>query len=316
MRSSDPTSPQNELQNELNKAQSFLNKAIPATVSSHHFEPSTSLHTNAKRKQSDEYFQAETEFEPFVGGRLQLPPRQQDYYDDDFGGKKSSRACKGKRYKEFMQTGKINACVRKQKSMTNGGFYKSEQLSPNKTEFESLDHMYASPAKLARYDDVAKMMNGISPADAANLKRFDASDFDLEEKIRALPALSMDKYLSRKRDTKKKKKINVKRPLTAASGNHQAMTAATAVRPPQTIQEAKDRLKNAMVGSQKRKARKESITRRDIQQDSGVLAVVGNGDVMAMVADDAIVNNGVADGTSDLLFLATLAAATLGNIEN
>lgn len=198
--------------------------------------------------------------------------------------------------------------------MTNGGLYKSEPLSPNKTEFESLDHMYASPAKRARYDDVAKMMN--DTADAANLKRFDASDFDLEDKIRALPALSMDKYLSRKRDTKKKKKINVKRPLTAGSGNHPAMTAATAVRAPQTIQEAKDRITNAMVGSQKRKARKESITRRDIQQDSNVLAVVDNGDVMAMVADDPIVNNGVADGTSDLLFLATLAAATLGIIEN
>lgn len=307
------------LQNELNETQSFLNKAIPATVSSHYFEPSASLPTNAKRKQSDDYYQTDaprTEFEPFVGGRLQLPPRQQDYYDDDVGGKKSARACKGKRYKEFMQTGKITTCVRKQKTMTNGGFYKSEQLSPNKAEFESLDHMYASPAKLARYDDDAKMMNGISSADAANLKRFDASDFDLEEKIRALPALSMEKYLSRKRDTKKKKKITVKRPLMAASGNHQPMTAATAVRPPQTIQEAKDRMKYGMVGSQKRKARKESITRRDIQQDSGVLAVVDNGDVMAIVAEEPIVNNGVADGASDLLFLATLAAATLGNIEN
>lgn len=288
------------------------------TVSPHHFGTADPLPTNVKQKSNDDYYHTEAprttwaEFEPFVDGRLQLPQRQPDYCDDDVGGKKSSRACKGKRYQEFMQTGKINACVRKQKSMTNGGFSKLEQLSPNKTEFDSFDHMYASSAKLARYDDVDKMMNGISCADAANLKRFDASDFDLEDKIRALPALSMDKYLSRKRDTKKKKKINVKRPLSGSSGNHQAMTAATAVRPPQTIQEAKDRINNGMVGSQKRKARKESITRRDIQQDSGVLAVVDNGDVMAMVVDDPTIN----DGTSDLLFLATLAAATLGNIEN
>lgn len=40
-----------------------------------------------------------------------------------------------------------------------------------------------------------------------NGKLFDASDFELDSKITALPALSLDMYLTRKRETKKKKKI-------------------------------------------------------------------------------------------------------------
>lgn len=40
-----------------------------------------------------------------------------------------------------------------------------------------------------------------------NGKLFDASDFELDSKIGALPALSLDMYLTRKRETKKKKKI-------------------------------------------------------------------------------------------------------------
>lgn len=47
----------------------------------------------------------------------------------------------------------------------------------------------------------------VEKLDQNNGKLFDASDFELDSKIGALPALNLDMYLTRKRETKKKKKI-------------------------------------------------------------------------------------------------------------
>lgn len=67
-----------------------------------------------------------------------------------------------------------------------------------------------------------------------------------------------------------------------------------------TIHEVKEALQK--VGSQKRKARKESITRRDVNTVAEeVLAQQGGG------GDDETAGN-----TSDLLILATLAAGEIG----
>lgn len=231
----------------------------------------------------------------------------------------TSRSCKGKRYLEFMNTGKIIPTTKKPKhcstgAYNNNGYFKSD-TSPT-------DHMYASqarPTTLMKDEDnaAAKAMLDLADAAAAeaNMKLFDASDFDLEEKIKALPALSLDKYLLRKRDTKKKKKINSKRFVVTKS--------------PQTILEAKELKQNSMVGSQKRKARKESITRRDIVSINqhlnelnnvqsaacGVLIVNGN-DSSHMPIVDSLKMEQSDTTTSDLLILATIAEEARTNTEN
>lgn len=117
-------------------------------------------------------------------------------------------------------------------------------------------------------------------------KLFDASDFELDSKIIALPALSLDTYLMRKRETKKKKKIG--------KGKSHARKQAS-VGP--TILQVKEAMKS--VGSQKRKARKESITRRDVNSVTGAASLPINED------------GDVTGNTSDLLILATLAAGEI-----
>lgn len=58
--------------------------------------------------------------------------------------------------------------------------------------------------------EVGPMIVDVGKLDPNNGKLFDASDFELDSKIGALPALNLDMYLTRKRETKKKKKIGGK----------------------------------------------------------------------------------------------------------
>lgn len=116
-------------------------------------------------------------------------------FDDEY--KKSSRTCKGKRYQEIM------------KSISKNG-------SPNKrlkTKHNAATSGASGMENGFRHFDVGAVgmevdVKDVSLEDQKDIdkKMFDASDFDLEEKIRALPALSLDEYLARKRETKKTKK--------------------------------------------------------------------------------------------------------------
>lgn len=244
------------------------------------------------------------DFEEFVNGKLSTP--EKNIFFEDLDLKKSARACKGKRYLEFMNSGKISPSAKKLKvhhphsPTTPKAVYDSE-YRPSQYN-NTIDHMYASHDESAVKTKLNGMESTSSAYDPVDSKLFDASDFDLEEKIRALPALSLDKYLSRKRETKKKKKINSKRPVHTKS--------------PQTITEAKEHIRMSMVGSQKRKARKESITRRDINHDH--MESVGMYDLVeSPMIEDKIVPSLVADNaSSDLFILATIAevAAVNGKI--
>lgn len=243
------------------------------------------------------------DFEEFVNGKLTTP--EKNIFLEDENLKKSARACKGKRYLEFMNTGKISPSSKKVKlnhpnSPTSKAGYDRDFM-----EYRSqYDHMYASHEDSVKGDNNRKMngteSSGGIAVDPGDSKLFDASDFDLEEKIRALPALSLDKYLSRKRETKKKKKINAKRLIHTKS--------------PQTIGEAKERIRISMVGSQKRKARKESITRRDITHDN-VETTVGLFDLVeSPMMDDKITPPLTTDNASDLFILATIAEVAAGAV--
>lgn len=246
------------------------------------------------------------DFEDFVNGKLTTPEKNIFYEDENL--KKSARACKGKRYLEFMNSGKISPSAKKLKvhhpnSPTLKAAY-DRDFTDYRPQYSTADHMYASPDESAKSDNRKTDGSEIGACDTGDSKLFDASDFDLEEKIRALPSLSLDKYLSRKRETKKKKKINSKRLINTKS--------------PQTIGEAKERIRMAMVGSQKRKARKESITRRDINQENMETATtVGLYDLVeSPMIDEKIAAAAplTTDNASDLFFLATVAEVAAGAV--
>lgn len=308
-----------------------------------------------------------------------------DSYEDEGSGegennniasntvKKTSRACKGKRYMEFMNARKYNPVAKKSKPRSTST--SSASLSPTephprngkllsnattisnsnasrKMDYESFDHLYANHTtsiSIPMASVKSEVTNGIKHEELATTKFFDANDFDLEEKIKALPGRSLDKYLSRKRDTKKKKKNNGKRSsnvgnrkgvatknastaaatkkspmvtaLTTTTTTMNTTTTTTIVAPPKTIQEAKERL--MMVGSQKRKARKESITRRDVQPIIAITeSILSSSPPLPSPLPLSIPSNHLTDGSNnnnpsscapDLLILATMAEKAAAN---
>lgn len=122
-------------------------------------------------------------------------------YDDEFyKNKKSSRSCKGKRYQEIMKsiakTGSPNKRMKVKHVPAGGGHTKQNGFDRQKDESTNMNF----DAKEGSSTD----LHGKDAFDSS--KMFDASDFDLEEKIKALPALNLDDYLARKRETKKTKK--------------------------------------------------------------------------------------------------------------
>lgn len=278
---------------------------------------------------------------------LSSPDKSYEFdFDDDANAKKSTRACKGKRYMEFMNARKVVPITKKQKLRTtsssssasspgtngcdgqpfNGNCKPVSSNTAAKMDYENFDHLYANQMPHQRIND--EQNNGAMAAAATTdpSKLYDANDFDLEEKIKALPARSLDKYLSRKRDTKKRKRTGTKRNNASAIGgttNQRTAQSQKAQQPlpkrpevrSETAQEAKERM--MMVGSQKRKARKESITRRDVASTMAIVdSIIANSDKdhnIPMTTNGALINS-TTNGASDLLFLATIAeqAANIG----
>lgn len=208
--------------------------------------------------------------------------------DDEMNGnvnKKSPRACKGKRYMEFMNAQKMALTGKRFKPRTMSTS-SSSSLSPTQTlpmkkleqtnsstqklDYDAFDHLYANHTT----SSPEQMTNSIVPSMADQHFKCDVNDFDLEHKINELPSHNLDVYLLRKQDTKNKKtikdkkssfvrKTKVGKPKTKSINEHEAIA------PPKIVEETKERL--AMVGSQKRKARKESITRLDIHNITAVV---------------------------------------------
>ncbi|XP_050663680.1 uncharacterized protein LOC126964533 [Leptidea sinapis] len=93
------------------------------------------------------------------------------------------------------------------------------------------------------------------------INTFKAADFDLEAKIKALPSLSLEKFQQRKRDNKRRKKTINLRPKALAP----SQIINSVPRPiPVERRELAESWREHAVGSQKRKPRKKSITRLDI----------------------------------------------------
>lgn len=123
-------------------------------------------------------------------------------YIDDYS-KKSSRACKGKRYQEFMTTGKLQQTPKKIK-------VKASTYMPQ-NGLSSIKKLEISPIKSddSVLHDREKIKSALSPNDSDGAaKLYDASDFHLEEKIKQLPSLNLEIFLAKKRETKKKKRVS------------------------------------------------------------------------------------------------------------
>lgn len=226
--------------------------------------------------------------------------------------KKSSRACKGKRYMEFMNAQRANPIIKKCKQRTSSSSSSGISISPVENLSRSAKTENGITRKMSDCEPFHCQVPNECPSKRLkaeqtndhtndNNKFFDANDFDLEEKIKALPSRNLDKYLSRKRDTKKKKRSTGRRSNFTAKKNglnksrleKKKIVTEKALPSPRTVEEAKAMI----VGSQKRKARKESITKR------------------VSISEPDIKIESPTNCASNLLFLATIAEANanLGN---
>ncbi|XP_031626644.1 uncharacterized protein LOC116342953 [Contarinia nasturtii] len=290
-----------ELHRVLGETRSFLQTTMKEYENSDEYSFDSNATTNNNIPRKSFHSSSSTEMKNF---EFDSPDDDVNGYDSVFGPKKSSRACKGKRYMEFMNAQKLNVIGKRTKPRTTSA---SSSLSSSPTEqshahhmhslkksiscsqagqkFDydhTFDHLYANhsaiilPSTAAiknETDAVDKSIGSENPLSPNESRKFDVTEFELDQKINALRPHNLDEYLVRKQDTKKKKKVNDKR----SSGNGYRKVhkvAKTKAKPStntahtvtalKTSKEAKAQL--AIVGSQKRKARKESITRRDVQQ--------------------------------------------------
>lgn len=131
-----------------------------------------------------------------------------DSIDDDMngGGKTSPRACKGKRYMEFMHLQRATMVTKRVKPRTTS-ISSSASLSPtqpprslekrsvsingtaHKIDFGIFDHMYANqniPSLTAAPENLSSEIEQCMAA-TNDRHRGDVGDFDLEQKINDLP---------------------------------------------------------------------------------------------------------------------------------
>uniref|UniRef100_A0A1A9ULA1 HMG box domain-containing protein n=1 Tax=Glossina austeni TaxID=7395 RepID=A0A1A9ULA1_GLOAU len=125
--------------------------------------------------------------------------------------KKSARSCKGKIYQELINSGQIAPLVKKSKS--------SVRLA--ETLLQDGSGKQSSLVREVDMDREALLGIGQSRSlsETENVLPCDIGNFDLEEKIKELPALSLDDYLQRKRNTKKKKKFSTNKTPLAITYN-------------------------------------------------------------------------------------------------
>ncbi|KAH8244113.1 hypothetical protein KR038_007870 [Drosophila bunnanda] len=211
---------------------------------------------------------------------------------------KSSRSCKGKIYQELVNSGQLSAIAKtKSKALRSPSSANLMMLAGgggggNFADI-SLDAAPNTPpvSPPERHNDTSSPVHLRSVSESSS-----SGFFDLEEKIKELPALSLDAYLQRKRSTKKKKKFSgskKQRNSNSTSGGGAAAAGTATASVPASgkgsasvavnsdLVRIKQQQAAAAVGSQRRKARKESITRRDVsaieQEVASILPLTING---------------------------------------
>ena len=142
------------------------------------------------------------------------PVKKKLLFEDDLDGK-STRACKGKRYQSFMSSANKKTKTRQPTGFING-YCKVETQSKRSDEL-----------KVGDSSDIRVL----AQVPVAQTRPEDVNDFNLDDKIKKLPALGknlywkfyqdlelakkllwmildLEEYLVRKKESKKKKKIN------------------------------------------------------------------------------------------------------------
>ncbi|XP_045773794.1 uncharacterized protein LOC123873126 [Maniola jurtina] len=190
---------------------------------------------------------------------------QRNWSDDERN--RSGRSCKGKRYQEFMAVGGLIVNKRQRRDcperLSDEGYSASCSCDPGSSREEST---VTDDSKIEYVDTSAEIETKMEQIDSPepdnnSNKTFKAADFDLDAKIKALPSLSLEKFQQRKRENKRKKKTLHIKPKV--------------VEPPQIInsvprhmmderREMAESWRETVIGSQKRKPRKISITRLEI----------------------------------------------------
>lgn len=127
---------------------------------------------------------------------------EDELFDEDVNAGKSHRACKGKRYEQFMTPSKK---ATKQKS--------TNSVTSTSVQFPHNGYCKPQEALSQKQDDSSDELSNIAASpesDEIEQRNADAADFKLNEKIMTLPSLDLDDYLNRKKAMKKKKKFTRK----------------------------------------------------------------------------------------------------------
>lgn len=241
---------------------------------------------------------------------------QRNWSDDE---KKSGRSCKGKRYQEFMAVGGLIVNKRQRKDYPDrpDDGYSASCSWDQGTGEPITDDSKTTPNE---NENETKEQPDTPDTDNNTNKTFKAADFDLDAKIRALPSLSLEKFQQKKRENKRKKKtMNMKPKL-----ENQIINSV-----PRTVLDGRRDLvenwRETVIGSQKRKPRKISITRLEINSlvssDMNGALKISPEIKIATEAPCTVVQNmgmGSQSHSADLLALATLAevASNTSKIEN
>lgn len=184
-------------------------------------------------------------------------------WSDDEKNMRSDRSCKGKRYQEFMAVGGliVNKRQKRDSDKPDENYSATCSWDPGSLRDDTMDdEPNNSNDKPADCDDKLDTTDMPEPDNNAN-KTFKAADFDLDAKIRALPSLSLEKFQQKKRENKRKKKtVNLKPKALETSQIVNSVPRSMMEERRETAEHWRD----TVIGSQKRKPRKISITRLEI----------------------------------------------------
>lgn len=192
-------------------------------------------------------------------------------WSDDERNSRSGRSCKGKRYQEFMAVGGLLVNKRQKREhsdkMLDEGYTASCSWEPGTSRSEECaitddfkhDH---SLSEMSIESETKNDIIDVPESDNNANKTFKAADFDLDAKIRALPSLSLEKFQQKKRDNKRKKKTLSLKPKTLES-SHIVNSVPRYILDDR--RELAEGWRETVIGSQKRKPRKVSITRLELK---------------------------------------------------
>lgn len=126
-------------------------------------------------------------------------------FDDNFNDctRKSARRGKGNRYQEFM-----NHSLKKSKTKPSS-FVQSHKSSSSFKAESADDKMEIQNDELTNVTET-QISNKSESGEFQEIRKYDATNFNLDDKIMALPGLDLEEYLIKKKESKKKKKFSSK----------------------------------------------------------------------------------------------------------